>query len=260
MQKIMNLTEATPMSINVLLKDKTATTTPAACTVQLLSQLEQSRIDWEEGAYRTSNHDLYKILANCLSYCKELPFDESKQRSAELKNFYASRGYKYKQDTPLANRVVRAVFGSINRRRISTYSIVIRQAQKDGIGINDFAKWVEDKGGVQEISLSHSATFVSPKQKAEIAKRYLNSFTPIATAKSEALSQLADADSMGESCVLLAEQQANGSFAIYAVLRNQGLTNSAFAAFYSTQRESINKVNTEVAAANDANGVIAKVA
>jgi hypothetical protein len=195
-----------------------------------------------------------------LAFCGELGIAEAKQRSAALEAFYKERGYKYKKDMPLATRVVRAVFGEVNRRRISTYSLVIRQAQKENVGIASFAKWIEERGGVQEITLARSATYVSPTQKAEIAKGILQGKTPIGFAKSELLSFQADADFMGEPCVLLAEQQADGSFGIYAVLRQEGLVKSAYATLYAVQREILAKAQAEVDAANDADGAIAKSA
>ena len=160
----------------------------------------------------------------------------------------------------MATRVVRAVFGEINRRRISTYSLVLRQAQKENISIANLASWIEQRGGIQEISLGRSATYVSPKTKAEIAKEIMQGKSALGFAKSELLSHLADADFVGEPCILLAEQQADGSFGIQAVLRQDGLVKAAYAALYSVQKETLARVSTELQAANDADGAVAKSA
>jgi hypothetical protein len=180
-----------------------------------------------------------------------------------LKNecaIYKARGYKYKHDAPLATRVVRAVFGLDDRRRVATYSTVVRQAQKENIGVADLAKWIEDGNGVQEISLGKSATYIKPADKAEIAKNNLKGKTPIGYAQSELLSHVADAQYLGDMCVLLAEQQADGSFGVYAVLRQDGLVKSAFTSLYAVGKEIEAKAKAEIKAANDADGAIAKSA
>ena len=124
----------------------------------------------------------------------------------------------------------------------------------------NLAAWIEERGGVQEITLARSANYVSPKDKAAIAKGGLVGKSPIGFAKSELLSHIADASFIGESCVLLAEQQADGSFGVYAVLRQSGLVNSALAALYAVEREITTKAKAEVNAANDADGAVAQQA
>ena len=203
MNALLNAVNVAPVTTGVLLKDKIEPTSITEGASKSLANMEASRITWEKGAYRTSNQALYAVLADCLAFCGELTIAEAKQRSAALEAFYKERGYKYKKDLPLATRVVRAVFGEINRRRISTYSIVIRQAQKENIGVADLAKWIEDGNGVQEISLGKSATYIKPADKAEIAKNNLKDKAPIGYAKSELLSQSADAQFLGRIANLL---------------------------------------------------------
>lgn len=240
----------------VVLNDKTAAASVIVNATNMLNSMEAERITWEQGAYRTSNQALYAVLAKCIAFCGELPLAEAKQRSFALEAFFKERGYKYKKETPLASRVVKAVFGNIDRRRISTYSLVLRQAQKDMITTKDLAQWIEEKGGVQEIRLGHSANFVSPKVKADTAKQIVQGRSFLGFAKSELLSKEADADYMGEACVLLAEQQPDGSFGIRCVLRNDGVVNAAFVALYAKQKDLLAKAIAEVKAANDADGAV----
>jgi hypothetical protein len=260
MNALLNAVNVSPVTTDVLLKDKIESISIAEGASKSLANMETSRITWEKGAYRTSNQALYAVLAECLAFCGELTIAEAKQRSAALEAFYKERGYTYNPDHPLATRVVRAVFGSRDRRRISTYSLVIRQAIKEKVLIADFSEWVEKRGGVQEISLSRSATYIKPADKAEIAKNNLKGKTPIGFAKSELLSQSADAQYLGDMCVLLAEQQADGSFGVYAVLRQDGLVKSAFASLYAVGKELTEKAKAEISAANDADGAVAKSA
>lgn len=123
------------MTINnaaVVLNDTpTAATTaqPAAQTkATKLSEIEAKRQQWETTAYRTSNQQLYAVLADCLAYGEALPVAEAKQRTKDLEEHFKLRGYVVKSDSPLLTRVVKAVFGNVDRRRISTYSLVLRTA------------------------------------------------------------------------------------------------------------------------------------
>lgn len=256
METTMNAVE-TVVANNVVSNDKASVAINAG---RLLANMEANRITWEQGAYRTSNLELYNLLANCLVFAGELPVGESKQRSAALEGFFKERGYKYKKDSHIIARVVRAVFGNVDRRRISTYTLVLRQAQKANIEATQLTQWIEDCGGIQEIKLSRSATFVSPSAKASIAKTDYSNLPVLAIAKSEALSLLADAGYVGEDCVLIAEQQADGSFAIRALVRKEGAVNAAFTALYGDIKSKEMAAKKEVNAANDADGAIAKQA
>lgn len=231
------------MTVNnaaVVLNDKPNAATTAQPVAQTkatkLSEMEAKRQQWETTAYRTSNQQLYAVLADCLAYGEALPVAEAKQRTKDLEEFFKLRGYTVKSDSPLLTRVVKAVFGNVDRRRISTYSLVLRTAQMEGITADKLAGWIEERGGVQEVKLSRSATYVSPKAKAAKAKSTLSALPNLAIAKDK-LAELADADFVGGECVLLAEQQADGSFHIKALTRSGTAVNAALTALYSEQQK-----------------------
>ncbi len=241
MNAIMELKAVKPAVVsNVNTKTSKQATTAAEAPLVVpttLSGMEQCRQQWETNAYRTSNQQLYAVLAACLAYgSTDVSVPAAKARAAELNAFLTERGYIVKSDSPLLTRVVKAVFGNIDRRRISTYPLVLRTAQKEGIKPTDLAGWIEERGGVQEVKLARSATYKSPKQKADEAKSALASLPTLATAK-ERLAELADADFMGSECVLLAEQQADGSFHIKALTRTSTAVNAALAALYAVQHQ-----------------------
>jgi hypothetical protein len=154
-----------------------------------------------------------------------------------LEAFYKLRGYAYKKDAPPATRVVKAVFGAVDRRRLSTYSLVLREAIKQKVMATQLAKWIEQNGGIQEIRLSQSATFIKPAVKVELAKQSFDTLPELATVKSEALSLLADGEFMGDCCLLIAEQNAEGAFVVRGFTRAGGAVNAAFSALYSEQKK-----------------------
>lgn len=201
-----------------------------------LSDIESRRQQWETTAYRTSNQQLYAVLADCLEFGKALELGEAKKRSADLEEFFKQRGYFYKKESPLLTRIVKAVFGNVDRRRISTYSLVLRSAQKEGIAAEKLSEWIEKNGGIQEIKLARSDSYVSPKAKAAQAKSTLSALPNLAVAKDK-LAELADASYIGCECLLLAEQQSDGSFHIKALNRSAAAINAALASLYSEQQK-----------------------
>lgn len=205
--------------------------------LQVLTQLETERVTWETGVYRTSNLALYALLAKCLAIAQADTPELAKQRNKELEAFYKSRGYTYKKDAPPATRVVKAVFGDIDRRRLSTYSLVLREAIKQKVLATQLADWIEREGGVQAIRLSQSPTFIKPAAKVAMARQAFDTLPELGTVQSEALSKLADGDFMGDCCVLIAEQAANGSFVVRGLTRTAGAVNAAFAALYAEQKK-----------------------
>jgi len=242
-----NDTTALTVRVNELATQLTAKTFNA----QLLNDMEGSRKSWEIGVYRASNKALYELLASCYAFCGSLTIAESKQRNTALQAFYKARDYKYNSNLPLETRVVRAVFGCIDRRRISTFSMVLRQAAKEQVLAIDLATWIEERGGVQAISVERSTTYISPATKADIAKTYFQDKAPMCYASSESLSMVADPNLIGEHCVLLAKQQADGSFGVIEVLRQESIVNTVFTTLYGVQRQIIEKEQAEVNAAND---------
>lgn len=241
---------------NVVSNDVSTQATRSASPIDTIARLERSRIEWEAGAYRTSNMQLYQILSECYAFGDELSFAESVARKQALDKFYAERGYRIKNDTPLYTRIVRAVFGNIDRRRTSTYSLVLRAAKAEQVLPLKLAEWIEANGGVQEIKLRRSANYVAPKQKVEAAQQSFSTLPILATVHSEQLSLLADADFMGEECVLLATQQADGKFAVRALLRKNAAVNAAFQSLYSEQCEKQKQQEKELLAANEADGAM----
>lgn len=199
--------------------------------------LEAERVTWEQGVYRTSNLALYALLAKCYALATLDDKDLVKKRNAELEAFYKERGYQYKKDAPPASRIVKAVFGGVDRRRLCTYSLVLRAAQKASVQSSDLAQWIEDEGGIQEIKLKQSPNYVKPADKAKHANTQLSALPSLANVKTEALSKFADGEHMYETCVLIAEQNADGSFDIKAVVRSGAALTAALGTVYSEHKK-----------------------
>ena len=219
--------------------------------VHILEGLEQKRKDWEEGAYRKSNMELYGILSECLLFSVTLPSKTAaKARNAELDKFFKLRGYQNKANTPLATKVVRAVFGNIDRRRTNVYSLVIRAALDAKVTPEDLPNWIMAQGGVEEIRRAASKNHVPSAERIELVKTKLEVQQALAVVKSDALSLVAEVDKIGQRCVLLAEQEADGSFSIHKLIYSDGAVNAAMLAVYAEA----NKEKSEAEATAEAVG------
>ena len=251
--KISSITSNGDNTVGNAVEHKPATT--LHYSVAALKDMEAARINWEQGSFRKSNEELYAVLQQCKAFCGDLLPADAKQRSAALEKFYKERSWRYNKETPIETRVLRAVFGMENRRRVSSYSLVLRAAKKQRIGITSLATWIEDQGGVQEIRLSQSKTFISPAEKAQIMKDRLTSRKSfIGYAKSELLSHCADAQYMDDDCVLLSKQLPDGSFGVHTILRSSGVMNASYVAAYAKAEEIEAQAKVEIEAANDADG------
>ena len=211
-------------------------TSLASCLT--LDAMEAKRISWENNEYKASNIVLYNLLADCLAFSRPLEPNIAKYRNMKLESFFIKRQYVFKKDAKLSAKVTRAVFGEIDRKRLSTYAIVIDAALQAKIEPANLPAWITKEGGVQSIKLAKSATFISPKVKAQTTEKKLEAKKEVGlgVAKSQTLSLLADSDKVGNNCVLIATQEADGSFTILSLTRKSSALNAAYLAVYSDEK------------------------
>jgi hypothetical protein len=226
-------------------------------TEEFLNSTEKMRLEWENGVYVEANKQLYAVLARCYAFLLQSEGESYIKIGNVLKAFYTSRKLAYKEKTPLACRIVRAVFGNVDRRRISTYAIVIRKAIKEGIEISDFAAWIERNKGVQEIRLGGSATYVSKKDKAATIADKWDTLSTLCVADDKKLRMAKDAEYDNKHCLLIAKQNKNGTYTIKGVCHTKGIVEQAMATLLSAENAADRKVEKanaaeDKAAANDA--------
>ncbi len=235
---------------SVVLKDKVTT---ANETTNYVSKLVSTRIEWENNAYRKSNEQLYVLLANCYrmytTMC--LDNDRAKQLRKDLNDYIESNKLTFKKSTHTLVRIVRCVFGEADKRRISTYGIVLRSAFSQQIESTKLVDFIKQYGGVQEIKLAKTNA-LSVKAKAQVAVSSLDTEV-IAEIENKAVAVKLDASKVGQRVIFIAKQLANGKFVINGAVNSEGAVNTAMAAYYSANKESITKVVAErKLASNDA--------
>lgn len=232
----------TNVNQNVVLNDSTS---KDSTNTNYVSSLVQSRIEWENNAYRTSNEQLYALLAECYSMYTAmcLDNDRAKQLRKDLNEYIESNKLTFKKSTHTLVRIVRCVFGEADKRRISTYGIVLRSAFAQQVASDKLIDFIKQYGGVQEIKLA-KGNALSMKAKAEVAISTLDNEV-IAEIENKAVATKLDASKIGQRVVFIAKQMANGKFVINGAVNTEGAVNAAMSAYYSANKETITKVVAE---------------
>jgi hypothetical protein len=210
-------------------------------TYAYLDQLVMERELWEQNAYRTSNDQLYSLLAKCYQMYKAMGFDtdEAKALRDGLKTYIDLKGYKFVKSTHTLNKIVQCVFG-VDRRRVSAYGIVLRTALANNIAVDGLADYIREKGGVEEVRLAKSPNATSPAQKATLAGSYIG-LHDYGTVTSAELAQKLDAGKIGKNAVFIGVWQADGSVILRAVVESDTALNAALASYYSATKAEIEK-------------------
>ena len=201
-----------------------------------IEQLATERKAWQEGAFRTSNEQLYEILKNCYKlYNKMCGIQaDSKHLREILAKYISENKIAVKDSAHTMTKIVRCVFGN-DRRRVSAYSIVLRAALIAKVQIDAVPDYIRENGGVEELRLAKSPSYVSPKDKAEVATNWLTDIN-LAVVKSDKLSGMLDGARVGSQHVLIVTQQADGSLIANAFVSSQSAVTTALGSFYSAHK------------------------
>ena len=117
-----------------------------------LDNLCKVREEWELGAYKTSNDQLYEILACCLDIFQQLRSDIKQRKlfKEKLDAMKAKNLIVFNEGTNLPTRIVRYVFRN-NGKRSFAYAkalIAANEAKVDSLGL---ARWIANNGGVEQV-------------------------------------------------------------------------------------------------------------
>lgn len=214
--------------------------TSTAVPQNKLATMEQARISWETTELATSNKRLYSILRDAYSYYLTMKQDSNKwarqDRANELDKFIKTRCYTFMPSTHDMTRVVKCVFG-VDRRRVSAYSIALREALRQQIAAVDLVAFIEENGGVEQIRMGGSKPLSVTKRAAKASDEVLG--TELGLVKFDPKLFAADADWADKQVVIVATYLPTGEFQANAVIRHDSAVNSALAAFYSLQQAKV---------------------
>lgn len=215
-------------------------TTTAAAIVKPFDELvtmEMARINWEKTELAQSNNRKYGILYEAYKFYlvmkKDSDADVRKERLDAMEQFIASRGYTFTPSTHDMTRVVKCVFG-LERRRVSAYSIALREALRQGVDAEDLIAFLEDNGGVEQIRMGGTKPLSATKRAERVKEEVLSN--QLGKIKFDATSIKANADWTDKQVVIVATYLPTGEFVANAVIRHDSAVNSALSAFYSLKQ------------------------
>jgi hypothetical protein len=215
-----------------------------------VSALAFAHKQWQVNAYAKSNNELYKLLAECYANYLAMCADNAKSKDLreQLDAYIKANNLVFRKGTHNLVKIVKCVFGNTDKRRISTYGIVLRTALANGIKANQVAAFIKDSGGVQEIKLARG-NGLTAKAKAEAVKTFLAKKS-LAEVTSVKIAESVDASKVGQQVVFVATQKANGKFVINAVTNSTGAVNTALAACYTSNKAKVTNKKAEQKVAN----------
>ena len=228
-------------ALNVPANVVVSNTTPAAqlSAFEQLKSLESARISWETVELAQSNNRLYSILKQAYSFYLVMKQDGDKEvRKSKLEAmeaFIADKGYtnSFGATTHDMTRVVKCVFG-VDRRRVSAYSIALREALRQEVGADDLVAFLQDNGGVEQIRMGGTKP-LSATKRAELVKAEVSEAV-ISKVKFDAETVKANADWVDKQVVFVATYLPTGEFEVNAVVKHDGAVRTALAAYYTLAR------------------------
>ncbi len=214
-------------------KDK-SNMTMAELTTEMLSSLVVEHDNWRDNAYKASNEQLYEMLFKCYSLYNSMTGNDDTAKAMRLavKDFATSKGYVFKESTHTITKIVKCVFG-VDRRRTSTYSLVLRAALKENTKNNELISFIRNRGGVEEIRLGSTGKGLTTKQKALVAATTV-AVNNLGTASGQALAEMLDSGKIGENKVFIGAWQADGTVVLRAAIESESVLNAALAKHYAT--------------------------
>lgn len=210
----------------------------------------QSHDVWVNGAYKTSNAELYNILASCLDAYNRMAGKH--EQIAAFKAECELKGIKFKKTTPMLARIVAYVFGT-DRRRVSGYARVLMRAYADKVDPATLHTWLADAGGVEEVRAKASGGMTTA-QRSKVNARAAIASAPALKAVAKVANaglQMQDADT--PYVTALARVTANGTVEVLTFITDEHVVKATLAAYGSkltADKRADARLNAAVSTAN----------
>ena len=236
-------------TVAAVVQPEVAQVAAAAATVSMRDRIEALAVErevWETSVYARSNEQLYALIQKCYGLYLELTTGaDVGAKKGSFRDYINTKGYVFKDSTPLTAKIIRCVFGDKDRRRLCTYHTVLRRAASAQWLVEEVPAKIAEFGGVQEISLGKPAGSLTPKQKAEQARQVVLA-TVLATAASDKLAAQNNPEKAGEQAVAVVTQQADGTYTIHCVVHGDTLVNTALAGYFGAHKAQLEQLQHEL--------------
>ena len=186
---------------------------------------------------------------------KKNPRPGMKKVFEHVRALLAEKNLTFQTNTHTVDRLIRVVFGEADRRRVSAYAVAIRAAlaSKPQVGPGDFADYVR-AAGIESVraAASKKGTGLSPKEKAEVAAAAVTAGTSAVIVSDPVFCADLDAAKVSQFHVLVAEQLADGTLAIKAIVSTAAVVTAALQAYYAANKDDLKTAKVTAAAATTA--------
>lgn len=203
---------------------------------QTIKELIAEQKEWFNGVHRTANEQLYLILQRCYELYQSMAADAEVAHKIDqaLDQHFLLRSTENKSDTKLS-KIIYCVFGTSDRRRVSSYAVALRIADDEGITVEALPAFFRDAGGVEEIRRSKVAA-TTVVNKVDVAKEKLADSLLVIEDRSLA-ALLKDKTKHNGKVVLIASQGANGALIINALEDGDAVVNATLTAIYNKNKK-----------------------
>jgi hypothetical protein len=214
-----------------------------AAMTQRIADLSAEAKEFETGAYATANLALYGLVKKSYVLYKDLinPNDsELRFKKQALADYLSVNNLGAFADKPLPLRIIAAVFGNLNRRRLSSYNVALRSLIAENIAVNDVIKTIEDKGGIQEMSVKRAAGTLGAANKVTAVEEAVKA-TTLGSVNTPDTKQFVDQEKVGEQYTAVLTQEADGSFSINTIVDNTTALKAVLVAHYNIEKAKAKK-------------------
>jgi hypothetical protein len=253
---IINSETATNENTSVVSHDKqsvsaqTQVNAGVVSAVFILTRISDERELWEQNEYAASRKRLYEVLTQCYDYYITMKLGADKAIRGEYKkaltDFCNDRGYNFNSTTHDMQRIVKAVFGGSDRRRISAYAQALVAALSGG-GFNDkgeavpvltadLSSWIEEQGGIEEIRTGRKNSGMTRKEQAQAAAKALDESNSISKIDADFKTYGLDSNDYDKQMLLVVTYRNSGEFEVNALVKDQSAVNEALACYFKNSK------------------------
>jgi hypothetical protein len=221
-------------------------------------KLTDARVTWQNGVFKTANDSLYALLADCYQLFVDMTgkSNAAARLREALAHAVAEKNLTFRSSTHTIDKILRVVFGEADRRRVSAYAVAIRAAlaAKPQVGPDAFADFVRDANGIESVraAAAKKGTGLTTKEKADVASAAVTARSKAVIVNDPMFCADLDAAKVSQFHVLVAEQLADSTLAIKAIVSNATVVTAALNAYYSANKEALQTAKVAAAAATTA--------
>lgn len=187
-----------------------------------VNTLFAEREEWQTTLYATANQRLYELLGNIYTVYLEAKdgTDVSAEKHDWLLKEVKSRNIPTAKTPTFIQLVTKYVFSDsdTDSRRVNSYARVLSCAAQEGVGTgNAIARYIEERGGIEEIRAALAKNTKTPKQRAAEGRELADNATNITEIACEEIAQCAT-DNIGQYVVLVGKLNARGNVEVKHVV------------------------------------------